>query len=118
MIKITKFCYDIYELAPDFGSGVLLNSKNIKNFNGAMFKSVYGALKTICAYLNTAYHKYDWCFEENLGEDGKDGWVLHIIVDKNTHKWASEKMIDEWKNNKRELVDLLVNVFVDESVDK
>lgn len=111
MVKIARFSYDFYELAPDLGSGMVLSSFVPKKFDGKKFKSVGGALKSICSYLKTAYHKNDWCYEVDLDCNGNNGWVLHIIVDKKTHKWATEKMISEWRNGKRELVDLLVNVY-------
>lgn len=116
--KIDYFGYDIYELASDLGSGRQLKTKNVKMPKKLRFKSEAGALKYIAEkYLHTAYHKYDWTFERDVIEEYDNTWILHIIVEKKTHKWATEKMISSWRDGKTELVDLLVNVRMSEVAD-
>lgn len=104
---IKRFGYDIYELANDLGSVEQLSTHNITDFNGKEFDSIEDALKTVSVYLNTEYRNEDWWYDDC---DGDNVYVLHIIVAKYTHEWATQKMITEWRNGNLELVDLLVNV--------
>ena len=113
MYKIKYIGYDLYELNPDLGSGKLLFSMcDIRGYKKMRFKSIGGALKFCSKILNTQYHKYDWNFEEDLGDKGNDGYVLHIIVDKE-YKWANKKMIDKFRDGKIDLYDYLANVFLE-----
>lgn len=116
MFKITKIGYDINTLQYDLGPGSVIKSKDLKDgFKKLSFKSIGGALKFACKKLGISYRKYDWNFEQDLDCNGNDGWVLHIIVEDKTMKYATEKMIDSWKKNdgKPKLVDLLANVFIE-----
>lgn len=111
MYKITYFGYDIYELTKRYDMGDLIESTNVSIKKYPKFKSIGGALKYVCKILHTNYRKYDWCFEEDVCDDG-DAWVLHIMVDKN-NKWATEKMVRKFDVDKLYLRDLLVNVAIE-----
>ena len=111
MYKIKYFGYDIYKLMETFDTGSILSTRNINVSKYPKFKSIGGALKYVCSKLKTAYHKFDWLYEDDCCDYG-NAWVLHIIVD-TKNKYATYDMCNKFKDGKIVLRDLLVNVVIE-----